>query len=81
MLTYILLFLQLFRTNRKALNSPLVNLNTEYNIINAVITQKRISSIYVNILLVLNDFLSILKMSNKIEIKKPFNINITNKYA
>lgn len=81
MLTYILIFLRLFRTNKNALNSPLVNLNTEYNIINAVITQNRISSIYVTILLVLNDFLSILKMSNKIEIKKPFSINIINKYA
>ena len=65
----------------KALNSPLLNLNIEYSIINVVINQKRISSIYVIKSLVLNDFLSILKISNKIDIKNPFNIKTKNKYA
>ena len=68
-------------TNIKALKFPFVNLNIEYNIISAVIIQKRISSIYVIKSFVLKDFLSILKKSNRIEIKKPFNMKIINKYA
>lgn len=63
----------------KALNSPLLNLKIENKIINAVKIQNTISSIYVTKSFVLKDFLIILKKSNKIEIKKPFNINIKNK--
>ena len=68
-------------TNINPLKCPFVNLKIEYKIINAVIIQKRISSIYVIKSVVLKDFLSILKKSNKIEIKKPFNIKIINKYT
>ena len=64
-----------------ALISPLLNLKIENNIIKEASIQKIISSIYVVKSLVLKDFLSILKTSNKIEIKKPLNINTINKYA
>ena len=64
-----------------ALNSPLLNLKIEYKIISVAKIQKIISSIYVIKSVVLNDFLRILNKSNKMEIKKPFNIKIINKYA
>lgn len=68
-------------TNINALNLPLLNLNTEYSTIKALKIQKIISSILVTKSLVLKDFLSILKISNNIPIKKPFNIKIINKYV
>ena len=64
-----------------ALNSPSLNLNVEYRIKKAVKIQNTMSSIQVIISFVLKDFLSILKTSNKMEIKKPFSIKIINKYA
>ncbi len=67
--------------NINALNSPLLNLNIEYNTTTADKIQNKISSKPVIKSLVLNDFRSILKKSNKIEIKKPITIKIINKYA
>lgn len=67
--------------NIYALNSPLLNLNIEYNIMTADKIQNKTSSKQVIKSLVLKDLRSILKKSNKIEIKKPFIIKIINKYA
>lgn len=67
--------------NKNALKTPLLNLNIEYSIIKAVNIQKSISSKVVIKSFVLKDFLSILKTSNNIPIKKPSNMKIINKYV
>ena len=66
--------------NKKILISPLLNLNIEYIIIIPARTPKIISSIYVTISGVLNTFLNILKISNKIEMIIPTAINIKKQY-
>ena len=68
-------------TNKNPLSIPLLNLKSEYNIIVAAKIQKNISSKSVKKLLVLNDFLKILKKSKSMPIKKPFNIKTANKNA
>ena len=62
-----------------ALNSPLLKTNNEYITIKAEIIQNKMSSMYVIKLGVLKLFLNILKISNVIPIKIPFNKNIKNK--
>ena len=67
--------------NTKPLNSPLLNLNIEYNIISAVIIQNTVSCTYVTQFLVLKLFLNILKKSNINPIINPLSIKIPNKYT
>lgn len=67
--------------NTKSLNSPLLNLNIEYNIISAVIIQNTVSCTYVTQFLVLKLFLNILKKSNINPIINPLSIKIPNKYT
>lgn len=62
-----------------ALNCPLLKTNNEYITIKAEIIQNKMSSMYVIKLGVLKLFLNILKISNVIPIKIPFNKNIKNK--
>ena len=64
--------------NMQALNSPLLNLKIEYKKINPVKIQKSISCKFVLRSDVLNDFRTILKISNKTPIIKPLNIKIKN---
>ena len=61
--------------NIKNLNSPLLNLNMEYNKINPLIIQNAISSKHVIKSGVLKLFLRILNTSNNIPIIKPFRMN------
>ena len=61
--------------------SPLLNVNVLYNMINPVKIQNMMSWIYVIMSFVLNDFLRILKKSNKSPIKIPLSMKIKNKYA
>ena len=57
-------------------SSPLLKVNIEYSSSKPVKIQNNMSSIYVIISFVLKLFLKILKISNKIPIKKPFITNI-----
>ena len=61
--------------------SPLLNVNVLYSMINPVKIQNMMSWIYVIMSFVLNDFLRILKKSNKSPIKIPLSMKIKNKYA
>lgn len=63
------------------LNSPLLNLNIEYNTIIVVIIQNNMSWTYVIQSFVLKDFRKTLNRSKISPIKKPLNIKIANKYA
>ena len=67
--------------NRNKRISPLLNTNIEDKIIHPVKIQNNMSSIYVIKSFVLNVFLNILKKSNNSPIKKPFTINIRNRFV
>lgn len=66
-------------TNKR--NSPLLNVNIEYKIINPVKIQNSMSSRYVIKSFVAITFLDILKKSNNKPINIPLIIKIKNKYT
>ena len=67
--------------NIKSLILPSVNLYMQNIILIPANIQKIMSSIFVIKLIVLNDFLNILKKSKRIPIKIPFIVKTMNKYA